>query len=284
MTLSAVSLLCLGVVQVAGYQAAGAASDAETGFSQPFAGAAQYEQLAPTQVTDASQLNQPIGQQVADELAGQFGLTRADAFTPEQYQEFITGQGHRGKLSDAKTIDASIKIFTNTTGRPLYSNIDGHLTPSVLASYGLFVTTDGTLESLAHEGAPTREANSIIAPGGYLGKWCRANGAQASLTALYKSAYTTEVTYGTKSQFVAKPAEVVLNQINGVRSVVGMSMVPSIWIVNFVLLYVLNPAVAAEMPAKWAPIPARVDKAIHESDTGQVPFGEYASDFPNDGR
>ena len=186
-------------------------------------------------------------------------------------------------MSDAKTIDASVKIFTNTTGRPLYSNIDGRLTPSVLASYGLFVTTDGTLESLAHKDAPTRDGQRIIRPVAIWGSGAGPTGAQASLTAVYKSAYTTEVTYGTKSQSWRSPKEVVLNQINGVRSVVGMSMVPSIWIVNFVLLYVLNPAVAAEMPAKWAPIPASVAMAIHDSDTGQVPFSEYASDFPNDG-
>jgi hypothetical protein len=56
-------------------------------------------------------------------------------------------------------------------------------------------------------------------------------------------------------------------------------MVPSIWLVNFALLYVLNPALAAEMPAYWAPIPANVADAIFASPTGQVPYREYASDL-----
>ena len=34
-----------------------------------------------------------------------------------------------------------------------------------------------------------------------------------------------------------------------------MSMGPALWLVNFLLLYILNPALAAAMPADWAPIP-----------------------------
>lgn len=60
---------------------------------------------------------------------------------------------------------------------------------------------------------------------------------------------------------------------------VGMSMAPPLWIVNFALIYILNPALAAEMPAYWAPIPAQVVDAINASPTGQVPFGDYAAYF-----
>ena len=56
-------------------------------------------------------------------------------------------------------------------------------------------------------------------------------------------------------------------------------MVPSIWLVNFALLYTLNPALAASMPAKWAPIPTTVADAILASPTGQVPYSRYASDL-----
>jgi hypothetical protein len=161
----------------------------------------------------------------------------------------------------------------------LYSNIDGQITPTVLASYGLFVTTDGLLESLAQQDAPTRRANQIIAPGGYLGIWCKANGCERSLAALYRSAYTAEVVYGTASQQVSEPAQLVENQLGPVPSEVGMSMVPSIWIVNFLLVYLLNPSVAAEMPAKWAPIPANVALAIGQSPTGQVAYSAFASDL-----
>ena len=40
-------------------------------------------------------------------------------------------------------------------------------------------------------------------------------------------------------------------------------MAPSIWLVNFALLYILNPSVAASMPAVWAPIPSNVADAHH---------------------
>ena len=56
-----------------------------------------------------------------------------------------------------------------------------------------------------------------------------------------------------------------------------MSIAPSIWLVNFALLYTLNPAVAADMPAKWAPIPSTVADAIVDSPTGQVPYSHNAS-------
>jgi len=285
MALAGASLFSLGTIQATGYGAAGAVTPevSNTGFTQPFSGTLLYEEPAPTEIRGSGQLNQPIGQRVADAIAARLGLSKADTFTQRQYVEFISGQGVGGDLAAAKLVDASVRIFTNTTGRPLYSNVDGHVTPSVLASYGLFVNTSGSLESLANTDAPTRKANSIIAPGGYLGAWCRANGAEASLIALYKSAYTLEAVFGNRSQHISGVAQLVTNTAGGVTSTVGMSMAPSIWLVNFLLLYLLNPSLAAYMPAKWAPIPPTVANAILSSPTGQVPFGEYARYFPDDG-
>ncbi len=169
--LAGVSVFSLVGIQAAGHGAAGAVTPTttDTGFTSPFSGTPQYEHLAPTEITNPAQLHQPIGQQVADAIAAQAGLNRADTFTTQQYVEFITGNGVGGDPTAAKLVDASVRIFTNTTGRPLYSNVNGQITPSVLASYGLFVNTSGLLESLANTDAPTRQANSVIAPGGYLG-------------------------------------------------------------------------------------------------------------------
>ncbi len=58
-------------------------------------------------------------------------------------------------------------------------------------------------------------------------------------------------------------------------------MAPPLWIVNFALIYTLNPNLAAKMPAWWTPIPANVALAIAESPTGQVPYSQYASSFPS---
>ncbi len=276
-----VSLLCLAGFQLTGHEAAGAITHATsaTGFTKPFSGKPRYAHLAPTEISKPRQLNQPIGQKVADAIARKLGLRKADTFTKQQFREFVTGKGIGGNAADAKLVDQSVRIFTNTTGRPLYSNIDGHITASVLASYGLFVNTSGQLESLANADAPTRKANSVIAPGGYLGTWCKANGAKAALITLYRSAYTAEAVYGNKSQQISGAAQLVTNKKGAVTTEVGMSMVPSIWIVNFALLYTLNPTVAARMPAKWAPIPATVADAILASPTGQVPYSQYAADL-----
>jgi len=273
-------VLSIGAIPITGLIAAGAATP-ETGFTQPFSGTPRYQHLAATEIGSPDQLNQPIGQKAADVLAAHLGLSRRDAFTPEQYVEFISGGGIGGNKDDAKLIDQSVRIFTNTIGRPLYSNVDGHLTATTLASYGLFVSSGGLLESLANADAPTRQVNRVIEPGQYMGRWCRANGATATLRALYSSAYPVEAAFGFESQQISGNAQLVANHLGGVDTTVGMSMVPSIWLVNFILLYVLNPSVAALMPAHWAPIPATVADAIESDPNGQVPFGAYESSFPS---
>lgn len=272
-------LLAVAGTQLAGAAAAGAATRAGsgTGWSIPFSGAPQYEYLAPTEATNASQINQPIGQRVADEIARKVGLRKADTFTERQYLEFISGRGIGGNRAAAALVDRSVQILTNTTGRPLHSVVDGVLTPTVLASYGLFVNVRGLLESPANAHAPTRIVNTVIAPGGYMGKWMRANGATRSLIQLYRSAYTVETAYGFVAQQISGAAQLVTNTRDGVSTEVGMSMAPALWIVNFTLIYTLNPALAADMPAYWAPIPATVARAILRSPTGQVRYSKYES-------
>jgi len=267
--------------QVAGSEVAGAPvhSAAKTGFSSPFSGPLRYEYLAPTEVTNASQLNRAIGPRLADEIARRLGLRKADVFTQKQYLEFISGRGVGGNVAAAKLVVESARILTNTTGRPLYSVVDGVLTPSVLASYGLFVNLNGLLESPANADAPTRQINVLLAPGGYMGQWMRANGATRSLVTLYRSAYTVEAAYGYLAQQQSGQAQLVTNTKAGVSTEVGMSMAPALWLTNFALLYTLNPALAAAMPAYWTPIPATVAKAILASPTGQVRYSKFASAF-----
>ena len=252
-------------------------SGSDTGFSLPYAGSPKYEYLAPTQVGNSDQLHLPIGQREAERIGRCIGLNEAYAFNEEQYIEFITGKGVGGNRDQAKLIDASVRIFTNTAGRPLYSNVNGQVTPTVLASYGLFVNEDGMLESLANEDAPTKKVNEVLVPGGYVNTWSRNNGATKTLEMLYRSAYTVEVVLGNESQQLGGTAALVPNDQEGVDSWVGMSMAPSIWLVNFALLYILNPTVAASMPAAWAPIPSNVADAMLGSPTGQLPYSDYAS-------
>jgi len=251
----------------------------ETGFSNPFSGPPRYEYLAPTEVRNAHQLNQAIGRRVAAKIARHLGLRKADTFTKKQYLKFASGRGVGGNAADAKLVDESVRILTNTTGRPLYSLVDGVITRSVLASYGLFVNAHGLLESPANADAPTRQVNTVLAPGGYLGTWCRANGATSSLVRLYRSAYTVEAIYGFVSQQQSGKAQLVTNTKGRASRKVGMSMAPAIWLTNFALIYTLRPALAAHMPAYWAPIPATVADAILASPTGQVPYSKFASAF-----
>lgn len=280
MIAAAIALAALSVLLFAASQTVARAAIPATGFSQPFAGTPRYEKYAPTEATSARQVNRPLGSKAADRIARKLGLNKQHALTATQYKLFVSGKGVGGDPAAAKLVDESVRILTNTTGTPLYSNVNGKVTPSVLGSYGLMMSTAGMLESPANTDAPTRQVNTVIEPGGYMPTWMRQNGARASLRMLYRSAYTSEVVYGNKAQQQSGAAQLVPNQKRARSSIVGMSMAPSIWVVNFALIYTLNPSLAAKMPARWTPIPAKVVLAIAESPTGQVPFSEYESSFP----
>jgi len=263
----------------------------DTGFTEPFSGPSAYEYLAPTQVADASQLNQPIGQQRADFIARKIGLRKSRTLTEKQFLEFITGKGNLGDPDAAKIVDESVRILTNTTGRPLVCDVsNGGPSPTVLASYGLFVDESCHLESPANTMAPTRIVNELLAPSvlcrpdsppecGYVGRWMRANGATPALLQLYASAYPALAFYGFLSQQSSGIPQLVTNTKGGVSTQVGMSMAPTIWLVNFALIYTLSPQLAAYMPAYWAPIPQTVANAIKGSADGRVPYSDFASFF-----
>jgi hypothetical protein len=273
----AVALISFVGIQVTGPAAEAAPPVGGTGFAQPFAGPEAYLPLAATELADAAQLHAPIGLARADEIAAGIGLSPDDALTPQQYHDLITGQGVHGDPTQAALIDKSAAILTNTVGRPLPSVVDGQATGSVLASYGLFVNETGALMSPGNADAPTRQVNEVIAPGGYLDKWCLDNGCEPTIQALRSSAYPDFVAFGLLSQQISGEAQLAPNTKNGVSAYVGMSMAPSIWLTNFALLYVLSPEVAAAMPAYWAPIPPNVADAILASPNGQVAYCAYAS-------
>ena len=93
---------------------------------------------------------------------------------------------------------------------------------------------------------------------------------------MHRSAATSEAIYGNKAQQISGAAQLVANKRVGKSTkTVGMSMVPSIWIVNFALIYTLNPSAAAEMPAKWAPFRVASPKRLRGS--WVVPYLRYAS-------
>ena len=115
-------LFVLGIGSV-GLQGAGAATHGSegTGFSPPVSGTPQYEHVAPPELSDSRQLNRPLGQPLADEIAREIGLKKSDVLTDEQSREFIAGQGvpGSGDPTQAQLVDQSVKILTNTVGHPL---------------------------------------------------------------------------------------------------------------------------------------------------------------------
>ena len=277
-TLVATAAVVLALAPAA--TAAPGAHNLGTGFSPPFSGAPRFEYLAPTQMRTGAQLNRPLGRSAAETIARQIGLTPADALSDSQSRALMSGGGVGGSRSAAKIISECIWILSNTVGRPLTATVNGRRTTSVLASYGLYVTPNGMLQSPANASAPTRQVNTLIAPGGFVGNWLRDNGATHTLIALYRSAYTVQVPFGFAAQQMSGAAQLVTNTKGSVVTTVGMSMAPPLWIVNFALLYIVKPSYAAAMPAYWAPIPPAVAAAIKRSPTGQVPYAAYRSLLP----
>lgn len=291
----------LVAVPLATASTANAAGVLNSGFEQPFAGVERYLPFAPKEAKRSRQVNKPLGQQRADRLAAKFGFDKDKAFSKQQFRSFITGGG-KGPWTGAERakavelVDVSVDYLTNSSANPIYRNIDGVRTEIVLGSYGMIVNEDGMLESPANDSSPVRQVNWVLAPDavcqfpeieppagipcGYMGQWMRKNGARDTLRELYSSAYTAEAVYGSQSQGSSEPWELVTNtRSNGSTATLGMAMAPSIWIVNFLLVYSLNPRLAAKMPAWWEAIPAEVAEALYASETGQVAYADFQQYF-----
>ncbi|MGI9196892.1 MAG: hypothetical protein ACR2KE_05460 [Candidatus Nanopelagicales bacterium] len=277
---------------------ASAAPPADTGFGQPFAGVDRWVSYSATEARTAAQVNETLGQKRADSLAANLGFDKAHAMTRQQYATFMSGRGRGGGGEDAKVsvrlIEASVRYLTNANGTRMYRDINGKRTRVILGSYGLIVNRDGKLESPAHGSSPVRQVNWVLAPKavcrvqqpppelnlpegtcGYMGRWLAKN-APRVLKELYGSAYTSELPYGSLSQESTEPHETLPNTKGGTTVYVGMPMAPAIYIVNFLLIYALNPRKAANMPAYWAPIPAPVAAALQDpANKGQVPYARY---------
>ena len=271
-----------------------------SGFKKPYAGSIRYLRLAPKKASSSLQINKPLGQFKADRIAAALGFRKSKALSKEQFILLISGQGVGGGTPQAraaaKTIDESVNYLTNSNANKIIRNINGVPTLINLGSYGLIVNEEGALESPGNTTAPTRKVNVLLQPPsscgstnastpvalpcGYVDNWLIANGAEDSLIELYSSAFFIEAVYGANSQDLSGVAQLVPNsKPNGDAVTVGMSMAPSIWVTNFLLIYMLNPRLAALMPDYWTPIPEVVVNAIVASESGQVPYSEFQSYF-----
>ena len=248
------------------------------GFSEPYCGEKEWEKYTPTPIDPSStKLHQGIGKERADELAKIFGIEKRKCLSSMNFLKLISGSGVSGNMTETLILNVATNWFINSKDNPIICNIDGVPTPIVLGSYGLMVNENGKLQSLAQDTSPCREANALLAPGGYLPTWFKANGAEDSMIMFWASkALRDGVIYGSISQTIAEKNAELVEYKSGVSSAyVGMSMIPPIWIVNFIAVYVLDPDLAALMPAYWTPIPKEVKEALIASPTGQVDYKDF---------
>jgi len=122
-SITAIAAGALSVATLVGSQVVAHAATPAAGFAQPYAGTPKYQQYAPTEATDARQINRPLGAKAADRIARKLGLNKAHAFTAKQYALFISGKGVGGNKADAELVDASVPIFPNPSGRPPHASI-----------------------------------------------------------------------------------------------------------------------------------------------------------------
>ena len=291
-----------------------APAPADTGFNETNAGVVKYQPYAPTEATRARQVNAPMSQKKADRLARIFGFDKDKAFTKKQYAKFISGKGRPDGYTKAEARKAaqltrlSVEYLINTTGSTYTRIIDGEEVTVNLGSYGLIVSKDGMLKVPANcpdpsspkfsDCSPVRQINWVLAPDaicdnpdlaksppagvpcGYMGAWMRSNKAKASLKELYTSAYAEEIRYASQSQDDAEISQLIyVERADGSAATVGVPVAPAMWILNYLLVYLLNPEAARFFPAYWASIPEEVVTAIQESDNGQVPYSEYMQYF-----
>jgi len=248
------------------------------GFLEPYCGEKEWEKYTPTPIDSSNpKLHEGIGRARADELAKIFGIEKRKCLNSIKFLKLISGSGVGGNMTETLILNDAINWFINSKDNPIVCNIDGVPTPIVLGSYGLMVNQDGKLQSLAQDSSPCREANELLAPGGYLPTWFKANGAEDSIIMFWASkALRDGVIFGGISQIIAeKNAELVEYNSGPSSAYVGMSMIPPIWVVNFIAVYVLNPDLAALMPAYWTPIPTPVKEALMASPTGQVNYNDF---------
>ena len=248
------------------------------GFSEPYCGEKEWEKYTPTPIDASSpKLHEGIGRERADELAKIFGIEKRKCLSSMKFLQLISGSGVGGNMTETLILNQATSWFINSKDNPIICNINGVPTPIVLGSYGLMVNEDGKLQSLAQDSSPCRKANELLAPGGYLPTWFKANGAEDSMIMFWASkALRDGVIYGSISQIIAEKNAELVEYRSGLSSVyVGMSMIPPIWIVNFIAVYVLDPDLAALMPAYWTPIPTPVKEALMASPTGQVNYSDF---------
>ena len=183
----------------------------------------------------------------------------------------------------------TLLMHMNSCANPQSVNLNGNPTQVTLGSYGLTVLPTGMLASDANSGSPSKIVNQYLGPKSYLTKWCHDNHATKSLIALRQSAYIHQILFGNEAQKKANAAQLALYQNGPNSAVVGLSMTPALWEINFCLIYTLKPSLTYSMPAYWTPIPGQVvaspsvkgQSSKLNFGPGQVPFDRFATFLNN---
>lgn len=256
-----------------------------------------YSHLAPSFTLNPRKINKPLGRKKADFIADELGITEDMLLTKSEYRKFIGTPETREQNPDQATIYECVQFLTNSTANPYEVDVNGDGVTDqsvILGSYGmsvanvdssLYIQTDCFEDGAGYQ-AQCLKFNELTK--GYLQKWSLENGTYAKWREMLKLPSFKKLTYASlqcQDEYVDTNACVVdLNGVNGdEQRYAGVPMAPTLWLINFMFIYKMNPNMAAKMPGYAALIPGNFAEDMIQAqvdDQPGLPYEDYIDALP----
>ena len=255
-----------------------------------------YSNLAPPFTLNPRRINLPLGRERADAIADELGITEEMLLTRSEYRKFLGTPKTRAQNEDQETIYDCVQFLTNSKANPFKvdTNGDGRIDQRVvLGSYGMsVVNVDSKLyiqTDCYEEGnyqAQCLKFNALAK--GYLQKWSLENGSYAKWRAMLKLPSFKKLSAASlqcQNEYVDSNACIV--DLKGIevsdQRYAGIPMAPTLWLINFMFIYKMNPNMAAKMPGFAALIPDDIAEDMIQAQADGEPgllFEDYIDEFP----
>ena len=255
-----------------------------------------YSHLAPSFTLNPRKINQPLGRKKADAIAEELGITKDMLLTRSEYRKFLGTPETRAQNSDQATIYDCVQFLTNSKANPYKVDLngDGRIDERViLGSYGmsvvdvnseLYIQTD-CYEEGGYQ-AQCLKFNKLAK--GYLQKWSLENGTYKQWREMLKLSSFKKLTAASlqcQNEYVDSNACIV--DLKGTQDseqrYAGVPLAPTLWLINFMFIYKMNPNMAAKMPGYAALIPEDIAKDMIQAQADEQPglyYEDYIDQFP----
>lgn len=254
-----------------------------------------YSHLAPKFTSDPEKINQPLGIRKARRIAAELGITPEMTFTKEEYREFLGTKRSRRTNTNQAIIYNCVQVLSNSSANPIKVDTDGDKIPDekiILGSYGLSVINNNSqayIQTDCYETSCGYEANCLqfnSLATGYLQRWSIEHGTYKKWREMIKLRSFKKLTYASincQNDYVEDNACIVNLKGPETDSYAGVPLAPTLWLINFMFLYKMNPKVAAKMPGYAAHIPTDFAEAMIEAQADEsygLSYSEYINTLP----